>query len=151
MAIYTTLRVVDKTTGATILNVDETGIKDAASSVFSGTQIIRDRLFATPLAAYMWTCLEGTWRVIAVNAKYSVVGGAGATVDVLVSPGVTAPAGTTQLTAPIALTATAPASVNGTLITTPTLILPGDSLSRVIGGTPGSLEGILTVQIRRIG
>jgi len=86
-----------------------------------------------------------------VNAKVSVTGGTSCTVDLLVSPGVVAPAGTTQLTAAIDIEETAPFSRNGVLIASPTRIFPGDSISRVIAGTPGSLEGLLTVQLKRVG
>jgi hypothetical protein len=151
MPIETNLRIVDKNTGNTIITVDENGFKDVSNRVFQAPKFLTERLTATPLAAYMWTCLEGVWQVQIVHVKASVTGGAGATVDVLVSPGVVAPAGTTQLTAPIAMTATAPFSLYGTLITTPTFINPGDSVSRVIAGTPGSVEALLTVQLKRVG
>lgn len=149
MPIYSNLRVVDRV-GNTIFQVDENGVKDGSNSTMQAAEFIFDRIAPTPLAAYMWTCLQGVWQVIAVNAKCSVTGGAGCTIDVLVSPGVVAPAGTTQLTAPIALTATAPFSINGVVIATPTTINPGDSISRVIAGTVGSVEGLLTVQLKRI-
>ena len=149
MPIFSNLKVVN-TAGATVFEVDDSGVKDGSAREFQSSEFLFDRLFATPLAAYMWTCLEGVWQVAAVNAKVSVTGGASCTVDVLVSPGVVAPAGTTQLTAAMDIEATAPFSVNGTLIASPTLIFPGDSVSRVIAGTPGSLEGLLTVQLKRV-
>ena len=151
MSRETSIQVVDKYTGATILTVDETGMKDSQSRVFQSSEFIFDRIFATPLAAYMWTCLEGVWRVQAVNANMSVTGGAGCTVTVLVCPNGTAPgSGTAQLTAPMDIEETAPFSVNGTLIAAPTAIFPGMSVARLIAGTVGSVEGLLTVQLKRI-
>lgn len=151
MSIETSIKVVDKFTGATVFTVDETGIKDSQDRVFQSSEFIFDRIFATPLAAYMWTCLEGVWRVQAVNANISVTGGAGCTVTVLVCPSGTAPgSGTAQLTAPIDIEETAPISINGVLIAAPTLITPGMSVSRLIAGTVGSVEGLLTVQLRRV-
>jgi hypothetical protein len=145
-----TLKVLDEI-GTTVFTADKAGIKDASNRVLHFPEYIYDRLFATPLAAYIWTCVRGVWKVSYVNAKYSVVGGSGAAVDVLVCSGVTAPgSGVTQLTGTIALTATAPASVNGTLIASPTLIQPGDSVARVISGTPGSLEGAITIELTRV-
>lgn len=147
MPTVSNITVVDKS-GNIVFQVDETGVRDGTSRYDSIT--VTDRLFATPLAAYMWTCLEGIWQVQSVNAKVSVTGGTSCVVDVLVSSGVTAPAGTTQLTGTMDIEATAPFSVNGVVIASPTMILVGDSLSRVIAGTPGSLEGVLTVQLKRI-
>lgn len=150
MPVMRSLRVVNAV-GSAILDVDDQGVKDGLGRITLTLETVTDRLFATPLAAYMWTAVEGTWAVAFVNAKYSVVGGASCTCDVLVCPGITAPgSGTTQLTAVLDLTATAPASRNGTIIATPTRINPGDSVARVIAGTPGSLEGCLTVTLRRI-
>jgi len=151
MAIYTNLKVVDKNTGNTILNIDEGGFKDSGDRVYSPFEFLFDRLFATPLAAYMWRCIEGVWRVAGVGADCSVTGGAACTVDVLVCSAAVAPgSGTTQLTAAIDIEETAPFQRNGTLIAAPTNIFPGMLVARVIAGTPGSLEGVLTVQLKRI-
>lgn len=151
MPIETNLKIVHSVSGAILFQVDDNGVMDGSSRVFQASEFIFDRLFATPLASYIWTCLEGIWQVQAVNAKVSVTGGTSCTVDLLVSPGVVAPAGTTQLTAVIDIEETAPFSRNGVLIASPTRIQPGDSLSRVIAGTPGALEGLLTVQLKRVG
>lgn len=149
MSILQTLKVVSNT-GATVLDISDS-VKDGSGRVVQASEFIFDRLFATPLAAYMWTCLEGVWQVQAVNAKCSVTGGASCTCDVLVCSGVVAPgSGTTQLTTVLDIEATAPFSVNGVLIATPTSIFPGDSVARVIAGTVGSVEGLLTVQLKRI-
>ena len=151
MPIESSIKVVGAgPTGAMVWQADERGSRDGSNRYFFAPIYINDRLFATPLAAYMWTCDEGVWQVASVTAKVSVTGGASCTVDVLVSPGVVAPAGTTQLTAVMDIEATAPFFVTGTLITTPTQIFPGDSLSRVIAGTVGSVEGLLTVKLKRV-
>ena len=149
MPVESNSKVGDRS-GNTVFLADETGVKDGSNRMFQASEFIFDRIAPTPLAAYMWTCLEGVWQVTAVNCKFSVTGGAGTTVDVLVSPGVVAPAGTTQLTAPVVGVGTAPFSNNGVLIASPTLIFPGDSVSRVFAGTVGSVEGLLTIQLKRV-
>jgi hypothetical protein len=152
MAVYTTLRVVNKNTGVTVFDVDENGVRDGTNRVFQASEFIFDRLFATPLAAYMWTCLEGVWQVAAVNANVSVTGGAGTTVQVLVcASGVAPGSGTAQLTTALDIEETAPFAVNGVLIASPTQIFPGMSVSRLIAGTVASVEGLLTVQLKRVG
>lgn len=151
MSIETSMKVVDKATGATIFTVDETGIRDSSSRVFQPSEFIFDRIAPTPLAAYIWACLEGVWQIQAVRADMSVTGGASCTVTVLVCPPGTAPgSGTAQLTAPIDIEETAPFSVSGTLIASPTPIFPGMIVSRLIAGTVGSVEGSLTIQLKRI-
>ena len=150
MSVLSNIKVVN-TAGVTVFQIDDNGVMDGTGRGILFSEFIVDRLFATPLAAYMWTCLEGVWQVQAVNAKVSVTGGTSCTVDLLVSAGAVAPAGTTQLTAPIDIEETAPFSRNGVLIASPTRIFPGDSISRVIAGTPGSLEGLITVQLKRVG
>ena len=145
-----TLRVLNSQ-GQTLLDISDIGVRDGSNRILQASEFIFDRLFATPLAAYMWTCLEGVWQVSAVNAKCSVTGGAAATCDVLVCSGVVAPgSGVTQLTTVLDVEATAPFSVNGVLITTPTNVFPGDSIARVLACTVGAIEGLLTVQIKRV-
>jgi hypothetical protein len=151
MAVYTNIKVVDKNTGATLLTVDEGGFKDGTNRVFQASEFLFDRIFATPLAAYMWRCLEGVWQVAAVGADCSVTGGANTTLDVMVcSAGVAPGSGTTQLTGVIDIEETAPFQRNGTLIASPTMIFPGMLVSRVYAGTVASVEGVLTVQIKRV-
>lgn len=150
MPIVSNLTVVDKS-GNTIFNVDDTGVKDGTNRIFDGTKTLETRIFATPLAAYMWRCQEGVWQITAVGADCSVTGGAGTTVDVLVCSAAIAPgSGATQLTAAIDIEETAPFQRNGTLIASPTRIFPGMLIARVFAGTVASVEGILTVQIKRV-
>lgn len=148
MAILSSLKVVDKS-GNTVFLVDDTGVRDGTNRL--DTRSLETRLFATPLAAYMWRCTEGVWQVQSAVADCSVTGGASCTVDVLVCAAAIAPgSGTTQLTGAMDIEATAPFAVNGVVIASPTQIFPGMLVARVIAGTPGSLEGILTVHIKRI-
>lgn len=150
MALLSNLKVVD-TSGNTVLTVDDSGVKDSSSRVYDSSKTLETRIFATPLAAYMWRCVEGVWRVSAAVADCSVTGGASCTLDVLVCATAVAPgSGTTQLTAVMDIEATAPFAVNGVLIAAPTLIFPGMLVARVIAGTVGSVEGILTVQLERV-
>jgi hypothetical protein len=152
MSVLSNLKVVDKS-GNTVLTIDENGFKDGATipRVYSPFEFLFDRIFATPLAAYMWRCFEGVWQVAAVGADCSVTGGASTTLDVLVCAAAVAPgSGTSQLTAAIDIEETAPFQRNGTLIASPTLIFPGMLVARVYAGTVASVEGILTVQIRRV-
>lgn len=148
MTILSSLKVVDLS-GNTVFQVDENGIRDSTNRL--DTRSLETRLFATPLAAYMWRCTEGVWQVQSAVADVSVTGGASCTVDVLVCSTAIAPgSGTTQLTGTMDIEATAPFAVSGVLIASPTNIFPGMLVARVIAGTPGSLEGILTVQLKRI-
>jgi hypothetical protein len=152
MSIVSNIKVVDKS-GNTVINVDENGFRDGStiSRVYSPFEFLFDRIFATPLAAYMWRCFEGVWQVTNVGADCSVTGGASTTADVLVcAPAVAPGSGTSQLTAVIDIEETAPFQRTGTLIASPTLIHPGMLVARVYAGTVASVEGILTVQIRRI-
>ena len=149
MTVLSNLKVVHSVTGSTLFQVDDTGVRDSSSRL--ATKTLEDRLFATPLAAYMWRCTEGVWQIQAVAADCSVTGGTSCTCDVLVCASAVAPgSGTTQLTGAMDIEATAPFAVSGVLIASPTQIFPGMLVARVIAGTPGSLEGILTVSLKRI-
>lgn len=142
------LTVIDKA-GNIVFQVDGDGVRDATDRLT--TKTLETRLFATPLAAYMWRCTEGVWQVEYAVADCSVTGGTSCTCDVLVCASAVAPgSGTTQLSAVMDIEATAPFAVSGALIASPTQIFPGMLVARVIAGTPGSLEGILTVQLKRI-
>lgn len=152
MPTFTNLTIVNKATGATVFEVDETGVRDSSDGLLETRRVFTARLFATPLAAYMWRCIEGVWQVSGAVADCSVTGSTSCTVDVLVCATAVAPgSGTTQLAAAMDIEATAPFAVNGVLIASPTEIFPGMLLARVIAGTPSTLEGILTVQLKRIG
>lgn len=150
MSIERSIKVVGPT-GLTTFQVDDTGVRDSQNRMYQASEFLFDRIFATPLAAYMWRCLEGVWQVSAVGADCSVTGGANTTLDVLVCSAAQAPgSGTTQLTGVIDIEETAPFQRNGTLIASPTMIFPGMLVARVYAGTVASVEGVLTVQIRRV-
>lgn len=150
MPIESTLKVVNSL-GATVWQADSDGVKDGSNRIHHPAEFLIDRIFATPLAAYLWTCQEGVWQISHVSAMCSVTGGASTTCDVLVCTSAQAPgSGATQLTGAMDIEATAPFLVQGVLIASPTLIYPGMSVARVFAGTVASVEGKLTVQIKRV-
>jgi len=118
------------------------------------TQIPIEMVVVTAPAAggyYITTIRNGIWQVQAVAFSVGTVGGAGCTVDVQACPQATAAnAGTTQLTAPLVLSAGAGTDVVGTLIASPTLLAPGTRLSAVYAGTVTGLVGVLTVFLGRV-
>jgi hypothetical protein len=108
-------------------------------------------LLAASVDSYIWTCIEGIWQLYAVGESHTVVGGSGATVQLVVCPGsVAIGSGTAQLTAALDLTVTAPAKSFGTLIASPTLMYKGDSLAVDLSGTLTGLVGQLTYLLKRI-
>jgi hypothetical protein len=140
--------------GAVIFDVDPLlGPRDGTSRVMDGLESVTLQLLAaSPTAGHLWTCHEGVWRLGTVSEIHSVVGGAAAAAQLYVTPSGTAPgSGTSQLTGTLDLTATANAVRFGTSITTPTLLLRGDSLCYVLTGTLTGLVGSLTVNMWRVG
>lgn len=138
-------------TGATVLNLDETGMKDSDNRILSFYDTIRAQLAATPVANYLWRCFKGVWVVEHVNVLVRVTGSTGATVDVLVCQGVEAVAsGVSQLGAVMDVEETAPFQAVPALIASPTQIFPGDSVAFNYGGTATGLIGLLTVIVKRI-
>lgn len=148
------IQIVDSI-GNVVLTLDGDvpgGIRSAANAILHDERDLTWPLLAGSLASYIWTCRVGVWSVVGIKAACTVSGGASATIDVLVCSGVTAIAsGVTQLTAVLDVQETAPFKALGTLITTPTLIYPGDNLAMAIGGTLTGLVGVLTVSIKRVG
>jgi hypothetical protein len=138
-------------TGARVALIDNVGIKDASSRIFSAFQHIETPLLATPVANYIWRCKYGVWVVEYVDALVRVTGGAACTCDVLVCQQVEAVAsGVTQLGAVMDLEETAPFQAVPALIATPTSIFPGDSVAFNYGGTATGLIGLLTVVVKRV-
>jgi hypothetical protein len=140
--------------GAVIFDVDPLiGPKDQTSRVIDGIESITVQLLAaSPTAGHLWTAHEGIWRLGTVSENHSIVGGAAAALQLYVTPSGTAPgSGTAQLTGTVDLTATANAVRFGTLITTPTPLLRGDSLCYALTGTLTGLVGVLTVNMWRVG
>lgn len=126
--------------------------KDNRNRYQHGIPPITAQLLAASVDSFIWTCVEGVWVVDTVVEAHTVVGGSGATVQVVVCPGSVAVAsGTAQLSAALDLTVTAPAKQFGTLIATPTQMLRGDSLAIDMSGTLTGLVGVLTVQLARVG
>lgn len=141
----------DGPTAVPVLTLDKNGISDRSSRYHSAWQNVSWPLLAASLSSYIWTCKEGIWQVQDVEAVVTVTGGSSATVDLLVCSGVTAPAsGTSQLTAVLDIQETAPFRARGTLITTPTKLVRGDSLAVVFGGTLTGLVGLMSVQVKRV-
>ena len=137
--------------GATILTLDEDGMKDSSNRIFSAFQHVEAQLLATPVANYIWRCRFGVWVVEYVNALVRVTGSTGCTCDVLVCQQVEAVAsGVTQLGAVMDLEETAPFQATPALIASPTEIYPGDSVAFNYGGTATGLIGLLTVLLKRI-
>lgn len=142
--------VVDKS-GNTILQVDENGMQDAAG--YAAYHQVSSELLAASVDKFVFVNAHPThkWKVVAVRAKCSVVGGSGATVDVKKVPAATAVAsGTTQLTAALDLTVTAPSDLPGTLIASPSIIYPGDSIGLDFSGTLTGLVGVITIVLGRL-
>lgn len=139
--------------GQVVFDIDpRLGPTDGLSRVMDGLESVSIALAATPTSGFLWTCHEGIWRVGTVSAAHTVVGGAGAAMQVAVCPQSVAPAsGTNQLTAALDLTITAPAARFGTLIASPTLLTRGDSVAFVGSGTLTGLIGNLTVNMWRVG
>lgn len=153
MQILQAFRVVGRgPTGTPLFDVDETGVKDIVQgSYFSAFDRLNIPLLATSVDSFWWVCQEGTWRVASVAEAHTVVGGSGATVNVVVCPQAVAIAsGTAQLSAALDLTVTAPAKAFGTLIASPTDIRRGDCIGIDMSGTLTGLVGILSIMIKRV-
>ena len=151
MPIWRDLKLVNRV-GATILETDDVGMKDATARYVSPYEFLTVDLLAAMVDNFLWTCIEGIWQVAGVAEAHTVVGGASCAVQVVVCPGsVAIGSGTAQLTATLDLTVTAPAKSFGTLIASPTQIFRGDSVGIDISGTQTGLVGKLTVQLKRIG
>jgi len=99
----------------------------------------------------IWTATEGVWQVESVSETHTVAGGSGAQVDVKVCTGTQSPSqGTTQLGAVIDLTTAANTPKSPALIASPTHINPNDRVALDFGGTLTSLQGSITVNLKRI-
>lgn len=141
-------------TGADILTLNAQGMRavGAAGGVYSAFDVITVPLLAATVDGFIWVCHEGLWQVSSVAEGHTTVGGAGATVNVVVCPqGSAIGSGTAQLSAALDLTVTAPAVRFGTLINPATIMSRGDALALDLSGTLGSLVGTVSVQIKRIG
>jgi hypothetical protein len=96
---------------------------------------------------------DAAYEVVGIREAHSVVGGAAHTVTVEKLTGTQAPgAGAVLLTAALSTTGTINTVASGTLVaTTATRFLAaGDRLAIRTAGTVGSLEGVVTVILRRV-
>lgn len=142
------LEVVDRL-GNRVWIADNDGVKDSSGRL--GYMERSWPLLAASVDSFVWSPLEGTWQLQYVRESHTVVGGSGATVTVVVCPAsVAVGSGTAQLTAALDLTVTAPANQAGTLIASPTLIRPGDSVAVDMAGTLTGLVGQITMGFKRV-
>lgn len=145
--------------GTVIFTVDSTGIKATSPAKFmqdgfiiSSPPIISSELLASSVDKHLFTVTEGRWQVTYATEIHTVVGGAGAQVDVKVSTDTQAPAsGTTQLDSVFDLTTTVNTVVNKALIASPTVLGPGDRVSLDFGGTLTGLVGVINIGLGRVG
>lgn len=138
--------------GVTLFEADSLGLKDASSRYLSFYQERTFPLLAASVDSFIWTCIDGVWVLEAAVTAHTVVGGSGATVQLVhCASSVAIASGTAQLSAAIDLTVTAPAEQYGTLIASPTQFLRGDSLGIDMSGTLTGLVGVLTYRMKRIG
>src|SRR5262245_49718234 len=113
-----TLRTLGSPIGAGVISMDFDPIAGLLKGGL-GRAVHPVHQVTIPLAvgtpdSFVWTCMEGIWRVDGAVESHNVVGGAGASVQVVVCPGSVAIAsGTAQLTAALDLTVTAPAKQFG--------------------------------------
>lgn len=152
MPIDTSHRIVNSRTGAVTFDIDDRGILNDQSDIALFYPPITWPLLVGSLSSFIFSNFtnNSVFRVFAVRANTTVAGGASAAVQLVhCAQGVALGSGTNQLTAGLDLTTTAPAKLAGTLIATPTDILPGDCLGVVFSGTLTGLVGCLTVALRR--
>lgn len=154
MSIDASLVIRDKNNAGVDTNfitMDKNGIADSSNRLALFTREVFVGLVAGSVDTYIWECIEGVWQVMNVRGLISTAGGSGATYDIKVCAGLTAPAsGVTQLTAAVVLTTTGPARADGTLIAAPTQIFPGDSLAIDMAGTLTALVACVTVSLKRV-
>jgi hypothetical protein len=110
----------------------------AASYAVSHTILVNDNV-------------SGTYQVAGVTATFGTASSS-ATLQVEVATGTQAiAAGTNQLTGTISLAGTANTPVNGTLITTPTVIVAGARVNLIFAGTVTSLANAsINVVLQRL-
>lgn len=139
-------------TGPTIFELDDIGLKSALGHYLTAREYYNVRIDANSVDTFIETIHDGLWQVVSVSAAITVVGGSGATVNVVVCPGAVAIAsGTAQLSAAIDLTVTAPNNQFGTLIASPTVMKRGDTFGIDMAGTLTGLVGCVTIGLGRVG
>lgn len=90
-----------------------------------------------------------TWQVCAVTARYSAAAGSAATFNVEVAGAAIAPgSGTLQLTsAGVVLNGTPNTTVNGVVITSPTVAGPGTMLNLIVASTATTSVANLSITV----
>lgn len=145
--------------GVTNAEFDAAGlVAHAPTHHMQDSTIIHDKVMVTvPLIAttpdtVVFLVNEGRWQVASVTEVHTVVGSTNAAVDIMACSGTTAPeSGTTQLGAAIDLTATINVVQNPALISSPTVLGPGDRLALDMDGTLTGLVGLLMIMMKRVG
>lgn len=153
MPIETSLDIVNKVGGALVARFDEKGIGNVSGDLVDFYVELSGLLLAATVDGFIWRNLHpsAVFAVYRFGATTTVVGGSGATVQLVhCAQSVAIASGTAQLTAALDLTTTAPAKLNGTLIASPTELLPGDSLGLDMSGTLTGLVGAWTALLRRL-
>src|SRR5437660_11121885 len=108
------------------------------------------QLVATTVSTSIFTC-DDTYQVASCTAVAETLGGAASTVTVERLTGVQAPgAGVAQLSAALALNATAHQVQNGTVKANPDTFQIGDRVGIVMAGTLTGLVGMVTVTPNRV-
>ena len=142
------IEVVDRS-GGRIWIADNDGVRDNLNRL--AYREVTVMLTASSVDAFVFSPLEGVWQVTGVRESHTVVGGSGATVQVVVCTGsVAIGSGVAQLTGALDLTVTAPANRAGTLIASPTEIYICDSVGIDMSGTLTGLVGQVTIGLKRI-
>jgi len=137
--------------GDSVLEFGGDGLSNAEGCMWSPYAQVSWPLLAASVDNYIWTCIEGVWKLENAIAKITVSGGTDAAIMLVACSGVTAVAdGVDQLDAVVDLEETAPASAYGIVIAEPTLMFPGDSLGLEFSGTLTGLVGALTVLLARV-
>ena len=113
-------------------------------------ELVTQQLLASTVSQDIFVA-DDNYQVVSVQAVPTVIGGAGATVNVEVLSGTQAPgAGVAQLTAALALNGTAHAVLSGSMIAAPTTLVAGSRLGIVMAGTLTGLVGTITVKLKRV-
>lgn len=154
MPIETSLDIVSPNPNSQLITrLDGAGIANGLGDLVTHYPPIVWKLTGTDVDTFIFTNFHTNviFRIFAIRVNTNVVGGAGATLQVMVCPqGVAIASGIAQMTSTLDLTTTAPAKLSGALITPPTDIGPGDSIGLDFTGTITGLVGALTVGLRRI-
>ena len=94
---------------------------------------------------------DGHYIVREARSSHTVASSSGTVQIEVLTPGQNADDGVDQLTTTMSLSGTADTPVKATIITSPTVINPGDRVGYVLGGTLTSLiNGCITVFLERL-